>query len=491
MLRSLHATENKAQLNAFLEKANEAANVIEKHVENAGFIHVVSHLDADGLAAAGIVGKALARQDAAFRIRIQKWLDGKIIDTLLVDKPSLMIFTDFGSGDLEVLNPKLAHRELVILDHHQPVGEADPAFVQVNPHLFGIDGSKDLSGAGAAYFAAKALDSTNADLACVAVIGALGDLQDKYEHRKLGGPNAVIVEDAVNAGTLTVETDLMFFGRETRPIHEALARTTTPFISGISGEEDKSLALLMRLGITPKTGDRWRALRDLSEEEKKKLFNALVDYLVSKGLPSDVALSIRGNVYTLMHEEPWTPLRDAREFSVLLNATGRMDRPSLGIAVCMGDRGSALEEANAVLEEYRRTLTKYLNWLMEPSTDRIEELGNIYVVRGGGVIDDKVIGAVSSILSTNLANPEKPVIAYSVVQRENLVKISARAIEPVVGRGLNLGEILRLAAEKYDGKGGGHNIAAGAQVPVQQLESFIRLVDELVKQRLGVSASAC
>jgi len=483
----LQATESKAEIDAFFERAAQATDLIKKHVENRSFIHVVSHLDADGLAAAGIIGKALARCDAAFRIRIQKWLDEKVIDTLSADKPSLMIFTDFGSGDLEVLNSKLAHRELVIIDHHQPVGEADPAFVQVNPHLFGIDGSKDLSGAGAAYYVAKALDNTNVDLACTAVVGALGDLQDKYEHRKLGGPNALIVEDAVNAGTLKVETDLMFFGRETRPIHEALARTTTPFISGISGEEDKSLALLTSLGITPKKGDKWRALRDLSEDEKKRLFNALVDYLVSKGLPSDAALSIRGSVYTLTREEPWTSLRDAREFSVLLNATGRMDRPSLGIAVCMGDRGSALEEANAVLEEYRRTLTKYLNWLMEPNTERVEELNNVYVVRGGGVIDDKVIGAVSSILSTNLAKPEKPIIAYSLVSGENLAKISARAIDPVVRKGLNLGEILRVAAERHLGKGGGHNIAAGAQVPIQELESFVKLVDELVKEHLGAS----
>ena len=72
----------------------------------------------------------------------------------------------------------------------------------------------------------------------------------------------------MNAGHLNVETDLLFFGRETRPIHKALACTTTPFISGISGEEDKSLALLVSLGITPKKDDKWRALRDLSEDEK-------------------------------------------------------------------------------------------------------------------------------------------------------------------------------------------------------------------------------
>jgi RecJ-like exonuclease len=229
-------------------------------------------------------------------------------------------------------------------------------------------------------------------------------------------------------------------------------------------------------------------LRDLSEDEKKRLFNALADYLVSKGLSGDIALNLRGNVYTLTREEPWTPLRDAREFSVLLNATGRMDKPSLGVAICMGDRGSALEEAASVLDEYRRVITKYLNWLMEPETNRIEELNNIYVVRGEGVIDDKIIGTISSILSTNLAKPEKPIIAYSTVQEEGLAKISARAIDLMTSKGLNLGEILRIAAEKYSGKGGGHNVAAGAQVPIRDLESFIHMVDELVKKYLEVAS---
>jgi len=471
-----------------LKAVSQAADVIRKCASGSGFIHIVSHLDADGLAAAGVIGTALARLDATFRIRIERWLDERIVESIIADKPSLVVFSDFGSGDLDVLNSELKGKVIVVLDHHQPVGKADPAFVHVNPHLFEIDGSRDVSSAGIAYFVGKALDKANVDLASVAIVGALGDLQDKYEQRGLGGPNALVVEDAQKAGYLKTETDLMFFGRETRPIHKALACTTTPFIAGISGEEDRSLAFLVSLGITPKKGEKWRALRDLAEDEKKRLFNALADYMASRGLAGDVPLSLRGSVYTLTREEPWTSLRDAREFSVLLNATGRMNKPSLGIAICMGDRGAALEEANAVLEEYRGTITKYLNWLMEPNMGRIEELGNIYVVRGEGVVDDKIIGTVSSILSTSLKKPEKPVIAYSIVPKENLAKISARTIDMVVRKGLNLGEILRVAAEKCSGKGGGHNIAAGAQVPINELDAFIKTVDELVKEQLGRSS---
>jgi len=321
------------------------------------------------------------------------------------------------------------------------------------------------------------------DLAPIAVVGALGDLQDKYDQRSLGGLNEKIVEDAKSQELLTVEKDLIFFGRETRPIHKALASTTNPFIPGISGEEGKSFAFLDSLGIKTKVDDKWRALRDLTEEEKRRLCSALADYLVSKGLHYKVS-NLIGYVYTLTREDSWTPLRDAREFAVLLNATGRMDKPGVGIAICMGDRGAALEEANKILEEYRRTINKYLSWIME-KPGRMKELDHIYVVYGEDYIDDKIVGAISSILLTSLPNPEKPLIAYADVKEEGLVKVSARTVDAVVAKGVNLGEIMQIAAEKCLGKGGGHDVAAGAQIPIEDVETFIKLVNELVGKRLA------
>jgi len=477
-------TITQEQIKAFTDSAEQAAKLIREKAENGSFIQVVSHLDADGIAAAGIVGKALLKLDGNFRVRIQQWVDERIVKALVSDKPDLAILSDMGSGYLELLCQGLKGFDAIILDHHQLLGENTcPTLMQVNPHMQGIDASRDLSGAGVAYFVAKALDSGNVELAPIAVVGALGDLQDKYEQKSLGGLNRIIVEDAVKAGVLKEEKDLIFFGRETRQIHKALANTTSPFIPGISGEEDKSLAFLASLGIKPKNGDKWRALRDLSDEEKTKLCSALVDYLVSKGYSSN-ALDLVGNVYTLLREEPWTPLRDAREFSVLLNATGRLDRPSLGVALCMGDRSAALDQANQTLDEYRRTITKYLGWIME-KPGRIEEFPSVYVVRGDDFINEKVVSTISSILSTNLPNPEKPLLAYARVPDEESVKFSARTLDMMTQRGLNLGEIMRIAAEKFDGRGGGHNIAAGAQVPIEYVDDFIKYVDALVKQQLG------
>jgi single-stranded-DNA-specific exonuclease len=470
------------QIADFLDSAARAAKTILETVKEDGLIHVFSHLDADGIAAAGIIGKTLFRLDAKFRIQITQWIDEKIVSEILSDKPQLIVFTDFGSGYIDLLNEKLSEFTIVILDHHQVAGEESANVVHVNPHLHGIDGARDISGSGVAYFVAKAVDKDNISLAPVAVVGALGDLQDKYDQRMLGGLNEKIVEDATKAGLLTVEKDLIFFGRETRPIHKTLASTTNPFIPGISGEEDKSLAFLASLDIKPRDGEKWRALRDLSDEEKKKLCSALADYLLSKGLRYEVT-NLIGHVYVLNQEEPWTPLRDAREFAVLLNATGRMDRPSLGVSICMGDRVSALEEANKVLEEYRRTINKYLGWVME-KPERMKELENIYVVYGENFINEKIVGAISSILSTSLPNPEKPLIAYANVEEDGLAKISARTIDTMTNRGVNLGEIMQIAAEKCQGKGGGHNVAAGAQVPIEKINDFIEVVNGLVGKQL-------
>ena len=476
------ATQQKS-IEDFLASTNEAAKVILETVKTDGFILAFSHLDADGVAAAGIIGKMLYRLDARFRIRVMQWVDEKIVGEVISDKPQLVILTDFGSGYLDLLNDKIPNVKVVILDHHQITSKvANPNFVQVNPHLFGIDGATDVSGSGVAYFAAKAVNSANVDLAPIALVGALGDMQDKYEQRSLRSLNEIIVNDGVAAGLLTVEKDLIFFGRETRPIYKMLATTTNPFIPGLSGQETEALNFVANLGIPLKQGDKLRALCDLTNEERKRLCTALADYLLSKGLHMEVD-NLIGYVYILTKEEPNTSLRDGREFAVVLNSTGRMDRPSLGIAICMGDRKAALEESNKILEDYRKNINKYLGWVNE-KPERMRELQNIYVIYGENFINEKIIGTVSSIIVSSLVNNEKPLLAFANIEAEKAAKFSGRTTEAALRKGVNLGDVMRFASEANGGKGGGHNIAAGAQVPLEKIDAFLKLADELVGRQL-------
>jgi len=65
-----------------------------------------------------------------------------------------------------------------------------------------------------------------------------------------------------------------------------------------------------------------------------------------------------------------------------------------------------------------------------------------------------------------------------------LAKISARSTDIGVHKGINLGVIMRLAAEPLGGKGGGHNIAAGGQVPLDKAEEFVKAANMLVGKQL-------
>ncbi len=81
-------------------------------------------------------------------------------------------------------------------------------------------------------------------------------------------------------------------------------------------------------------------------------------------------------------------------------------------------------------------------------------------------------------------NNEKPLIAFANVEKETAAKFSGRTTEAAIRKGVNLGEVMRLASEAHGGKGGGHNIAAGAQVPLDEINGFIKDVNELVGKQL-------
>jgi RecJ-like exonuclease len=479
----------KGDLEGFLKECGRAAEKIRSWINEGRFISVFTHNDADALSSAGIIAGALRREDARYRVRSLNRIDDfiQLHQEGYVDADSV-IFTDIGSGYLNELSQLLAGKSVVILDHHEPSHTDLPeTWVHVNPHNYGFDGAREISASGVSYFTAKALNQANVEYSAIAVVGALGDLQDKDSRRTLHGLNSRIVDEAINAGLLEAKDDIILYGRTFRPLHVALSSTTSPYIPGLSGREDACYSFLTSLGISLKDGDQWRTLSDLSEEEKKNLYNGLIQYVVSRGLPSSMVGELVGTSYDLVREELWTYLRDGREFATLLNACGKTGNAWLGILVAMGARSDVLEEAQGVLEEYRASLAKAMDYVSRPGV--MEELNNIVVLKGGDVIDERQVSSIASIISSSgLLPTSKPLIAFA--QAGNMVKISARATKQLVEKGLNLGALLSRLSAEYGGKGGGHNIAAGAEIPSDRIIRFLADLDRAVGEQLAKNVGA-
>ena len=474
------------QADAFLERANQAAEVIRQHLQADSIFIAISHNDADGLSSAGIVASFLARSRARFKVRIVEELREDIVDEISLGKPDIVVFTDIGSGYSDLVNSRLEAKNVVVLDHHPPDGKAGEKITQVNPHEFGIDGATKISAAGVAYLVARGVDERNKDLSTLAIVGALGDMQDKNEARALAGLNEIVVNDAISSGCARVDSDLVIYGRETRPLFRALAYTTSPYLPNLSGREDNCLMLLSNAGIPVKDGDRFRTVADLSQEEKQKLLNAIIAYLTSQNFPSNVALDMVGTVYTFVDEPAGSPTRDGREFSALLNACGRTGNPSIGISIGLGDRAAALAEANDVVASYRKTLANYMEWLTK-SPDAIQKFKIIWAIRGENHIQESMTGAFSSIISSagNLT-PDHAIIVVTKA-KDGGIKLSARAPAKLLRRGMNLGAALNITAKRYEGIGGGHNVAAGAHIKAEDPTHFLEELDQVLASQLSAN----
>jgi RecJ-like exonuclease len=475
-------------LDRLLELADAAASHINDWIDAGESILVTSHLDADGLSAAGIIGTALHRRKARFQLRITRQLDQAYLSSLAAEGPGFHIFTDLGSGQIPHIQETLTTAQTVVLDHHPPTGaESLKNLRQVNPHLCGFDGTYEISGAGVTYLVARHLGSSNGDLASLAVVGAVGDIQDRGEkHSLVGLNNELIVEDAKAASALDVAIDVRLFGRETRPIHIALQYTTDPFIPGISNSPDGALAFLKETEIELKEGDRWRSIAALTKEEKRRLNSSLITYMLKRNMPASEAQSIIGYVYTLKQEEPGSSLRDAREFSTLLNACGRSDQGSIGVAICMGERVDLYKRADGILKEHRRQLAEGLTWLAE-APGAVETRPLLQVFHATDKIPDTLVGSIAGVaLNSRILDWSKPIVAFSYTQ-DGRVKVSARTTRRMVKAGVNLGELMQKASQEMGSgsEGGGHNIAAGATIPKGFETRFVEIVERLLAKQLG------
>jgi len=146
---------------------------------------------------------ALDRLNAEYDSFFFRQLDEAALKQVADQGSDLVIFTDLGSGMIkEICELGIL---AVVADHHKPARTDARPMAHINPHLVGADGANQLSGSGSAFLLARALASSpgaNDDLADLAVVGAVGDLQDMASGHLLG-LNRQILEIGSKAGALS------------------------------------------------------------------------------------------------------------------------------------------------------------------------------------------------------------------------------------------------------------------------------------------------
>jgi single-stranded-DNA-specific exonuclease len=442
---------------------------------------LASHIDADGLTSAAIAAEALDRADIPFETVFEKQLDPDAIAGIAERDFSTVLFTDFGSGQLDDIADHEAAGAFtpIIADHHQPA-DAGTEF-HLNPLLEGLNGATELSGAGTTYVLARALGGErNRDLAALAVVGAVGDMQDSSG--ELVGANQEIVAEGVAAGVLAETTDLALYGKQSRPLPKFLEYANDVRIPGISGSERGAIGFLSDLDIDLDSNGEWRRWVDLTADERQTVASALLQRAVARGVPANRIDDLVGTTYTLTSEAEGTELRDASEFSTLLNATARYDRADVGLAVCRGDRDDALDEARTLLTNHRKNLATGLDWVKREGVTQGE---HVQWFDAGEAIRETIVGIIAGMaLGTDALRGDRPVIAFAA-KSDTESKVSARGTHRLVRSGLDLSAVMGEVARALGGDGGGHDVAAGATIPKGDEETFVERADAVVADQLG------
>ena len=452
----------------FLDEIERVARV-SKNLIKEKRVKVLSQFDADGLSSASILIRALTREDANFELKILKQLTEDEIQKIHVTENDVLILSDFGSGQLDMLKEILDKTQVIVLDHHEPKDLKHENLFHVNPLLFG---EKEMSASIVCYFFAKFLNLKNVDLADLAIIGATGDGAD--EKWEFTGLIKKVLEEGQLIGKISVFRGLRLYGRNSRPIFKSLAFTFDPVIPGISGSESQAVQFLSDLGISLKENGEWKKLKDLTIDEQQKLASAII---MERMKTEEDASDIFGDVHTLFDRPE--ELQDVREFATLVNACGRTGNHDIGIRILLGDY-SVMDRCWTVVDGYRKTISEGLTWVKKHPKN-IVKAKNASFILAKDKISENVIGTVSMIMmSSGLVDEKKPLFGLAYTEGGK-IKVSGRVSKAL--KDINLKDIISKTVAELGGESGGHPAAAGAVIPLDKEDEFVRLIGGGVEEK--------
>ncbi len=415
------------------ERLKNARELIDKGDE----FRILTHYDVDGICAGGIIAHYLLKNEKRFHISFFRNMDKEeILD--IISKEDYVIMSDMGSSLIDSLEGNV-----IVLDHHKPPGDNEK-ILHINPHLDGYNGAHDACGSTLAYMLTREKEMVPFFLA-----GVFGDKQH------LGGLTG-LNKELFDELSLELKKELVLHGN----IVNAILYSTEPFFPGLSGKQDEIERMLRDLGIQPT-----KEIEKLSKEEKTKLVSML-----SLNLIKNSKLPEAGRFVFDFDVNFGTSIRYLTE---LIDSSARTDNQSVALAYILGDE-SAKERMELLRREYKSKVIDGLYKML----DNLFEMEHLQYFFAD---DSYLSSSLATVGSLYLLNPRKATVGIFV---DDMVHISARGSRYLVPK-VHLGDIMREAASKFGGNGGGHDIAAGATIPKGTEEDFLKEVDMLIGKSLS------
>lgn len=421
-------------------------------------VRVISHYDADGISAAGILCSALYRAGYDFHATLMRNPFNKGIERLAKEDNDIIIFSDMGSAQIQSIEG--IGCACIILDHHQFIAqETKDTVVQINANRCGIDGNYEACGSTIAFSFAKTLGKQNSDLSSLALAGAIGD---KQHIGGITGFNKQVLDDALHQGFLQERVGIKLYGDT---IADALYFTADPYYAGLSGNKTAIKDILDTLHINEDA-----QIKDIDAESLKKLQSYLFYLLIQRGCQQNILdIVIRKRYYSEFLG------CELERFADLLDACGKFGYRDIALSLCLRD-GSLFNQAVDIEKRYKQKILSALIDLEQGGI--IEKTAMRYFYSDSSSLG----GVIAGIAGNYVFDVTKPL--FSLGRKNDEIHVSCRGNQFLVEKGLDLGFALKQVTAEIGGFGGGHKIAAGATISLENEKDFIDKVDMIITGQL-------
>jgi len=441
-----------------ISKLNKSAAELVLSYPKSTRIRVISHYDADGISAAGILCTALYREGYDFHATLMRNPFNKGLERLAKEKNELIIFSDMGSAQIEAIE-KIGCKA-IILDHHQYVTtEAKENILQINANLCGIDGNYEACGATLCFSFVKTLNEQNKDLASLALAGAIGD---KQHIGGMKGFNKQILETALQDGFIKERVGIKLYGES---IYDALYFSIDPYYAGLSGNRVEIEQVLEKLKL-----DKDIKLADINNDSMKSLQSFLLFKLIKTGCQKNILdIAIRKRYFS---EALGCELE---RFADLLDACGKFGHRGVGLSLCLGDK-NAFDEAVKIEKDYKQKILAALIDLEDGDVKETKAMRYFYSE------SSSLGGVVAGIAINYIFDEKKPL--FSLARKKDEIHVSCRGNRKLVEEGLDLGGAMKKVSSEIGGFGGGHKIAAGATIAIDKEKDFLEKVESVLVSQM-------
>lgn len=441
-------------IESLTKKASECVLALPK----SSRVRIVSHYDADGISAAGILCIALFREGYDFHATLMRNPFNKGLERIAKEQNELIIFSDMGSGQINTIENLECNS--IILDHHQYLKkETKNNVVQINANLCGINGNYEASGATLSYFFARNLNPQNEDLSALGLAGAIGD---KQHIGGIKGFNKEILDNALKKGFLKEKSKIKLYGMS---IFDALYYSIDPYYTNLSGNKNEIENFLSKINL-----ENTQKIEEIDMEKLSQIHSFLMLKLIKAGCQKSILdMAIRRRYYSEFLG------CELERFADLLDACGKNGYRGLGLSLCFGNK-NAFKEAEKVEIEYKQKILTSLAQLEKNAPFETEGLRYFYSD------SSSLGGVVAGIAMIYLMKKDKPL--FSIARKDDEIHVSCRGNQTLVEKGLDLGGAMKKVTSEIGGFGGGHKIAAGGTIDSDKEQEFLKRVNEIIVDQL-------